>query len=99
MKISCVLATVFGLLTTVLAGYLGWVIFKLGTSSSLLVGIGVAMSAVGAAGVVAARKNAQDLKATQSTMMFFYIYGVVLLIPILLLVVVGCFSFDSTLTR
>mmetsp|Transcript_13218 Transcript_13218/g.21639 ORF Transcript_13218/g.21639 Transcript_13218/m.21639 type:complete len:429 (-) Transcript_13218:81-1367(-) len=98
MMACCVLATVFGLVTTGLSIYLGWVIFQLNAASYLLSVIGLVMTAVGACGIAASTQNAKHLKATQAPAMFIYIYGVILLTPVILLVMVGCFSFDSTLT-
>lgn len=99
MIASCVLASIFGLVTTGFALYLGWVIFQFNALSSLLPVIGIVMTAVGGCGTAAAHQNAKGLVGSQSRVMFVYIYGVILLIPIILLVVVGCFSFNSTLTR
>jgi hypothetical protein len=99
MMVSCLLATIFGLGTTALASYLAWVIFQFHGASCVLPLVGVVMTVVGCVGMAAVRQNAKDLKATQSPVMFVYIYGVILLIPMTLLVVVCCFSFDATLTR
>ena len=101
MTAACVLATIFGLGTTALTLYLSWEIFQFkGIESLLSINvIGVIMTVVGCVGIAASRKNAKDLKATQSSIMFIYIYGVIMLIPLILLVVVCCFSFDNTLTR
>lgn len=98
MTLSCFLATVFGLGTTALGVYLGWMILLFSGLSCIPAIIGVFMTMVGCVGFAASRKNAMDLKATQSPIMFVYIYGVILLVPIILLLVVCCFSFDNTLT-
>ena len=99
MTYSCLLATFFGLATITLGAYIGWMIMKLNDFASLPAVVGVVMTLVACVGLRGCWRCSQEQKSTQSTIMFIYIYGVILLVPIILLLVVCCFSFDNTLTR
>ncbi len=80
-----------------LATYISWVISGLAGMSIVLCVLGLLMAIVSILGAVASFNNQQD--HSKSTLMYVYVYGVLLLIPIIVLAIVCCFSFENTLTR
>jgi hypothetical protein len=86
-----VLAAIFGLTMSIYGGYVAWVCFHLYHASILLAVIGAILSGLGVVGILSARTENYSL-------MYTYVYGVVLMTPIILLATVACFSFHDNLT-
>lgn len=86
-----ILATVFGLSLSIFAGYVAWIAYRLQNASIMLAVVALILSIIGIIGLQAARTE-------NYTFMYIYVYGVILMTPIILLAAVACFSFHDTLS-
>lgn len=85
--ILCIVATVCGLLLSAGGVYISYVVDK-GEKLITVAVIGILLTFLGVLGAIASR-------STKYNKMFMYIYGVVLITPVVLLSTVACFSFHG----